>query len=153
MVAGGHVAECGYRPATLGHVVVSLSEYWDGSDWVMTPVINPAGSSSISDVSCTSADACTAVGRFGTDGVSPLVERWHGTNWSVQIVPSQGEVERAALWGVSCPTSANCTAVGDYVPRSARAASTLIEQWSGKSWEVEPSPNQQWPTMATVVHC
>jgi hypothetical protein len=75
----------------------TLAESWDGTSWtIQPPASTPEGSTqaSFSDVSCTSATACTAVGDYLTDAdgasdgaVLTLAEHWDGTSWTVQSTP------------------------------------------------------------------
>jgi hypothetical protein len=44
------------------------------------------------------------------------------------------------LSSVSCSTASACIAVGEREP-SQQTGRTLVEQWSGKSWTIVPSPN------------
>jgi hypothetical protein len=45
------------------------------------------------------------------------------------------------LSGVSCTARNACIAVGSYVSRSGNG-STLAEVWNGRSWSIQPTPNQ-----------
>ena len=88
----------------------ALVERWDGTHWTVQTTPTPAAdaSSTLSGVSCTSATACTAVGSF-SDGAGnvTVVERWDGTDWTVDAIPNP-----AGLSGVSCTSESRCTAVG-----------------------------------------
>jgi hypothetical protein len=87
-----------------------FAERWDGTRWWFqkTPSF-PSQWSDLSDVSCTTSRACTAVGT--RDLTYPLVERWDGIGWSVQRIPN-ARSPRTTLEAVSCTSSAICTAVG-----------------------------------------
>jgi hypothetical protein len=101
----------------------TLVEQWNGSNWSIIPSPSPVvgsdayNSDSLSGISCTSASACTAVGRFsstanparGPATSGPLVEQWDGTAWSVVASPSQAG---GLLAGVTCSSASTCTAVG-----------------------------------------
>jgi hypothetical protein len=78
----------------------------------------------LSDVSCTSATACSAVGNyFSSSHVTlPLAEGWNGTSWSIQATPVPGSAP-GELNGVAC-ISSGCTAAGAYV---TTVEVTLIE--------------------------
>jgi hypothetical protein len=55
---------------------------------------------------------CTAVGFYvGIDGQG-MAERWDGTKWLVQRVPSPLGATIGELKGVSCPTPYMCMTVG-----------------------------------------
>jgi hypothetical protein len=86
------------------------------------------------DVSCVSADACTAVGSTGTYHVVTLIESWNGTRWSVAASPSPSRSDNF-LYGVSCVSATRCTATGE------AGFKALAESWNGTRWSVEPSPS------------
>jgi hypothetical protein len=78
-------------------------------------------------VSCASPSSCFAVGSYyyGSAGpVRPLVVRWDGARWRVQMLPA--EARHGSLDAVSCPTTTSCTAVG-----------SEIVGWTGQAWHVE----------------
>lgn len=59
-----------------------LVESFDGTNWSMPESINTPPNSTLSDVSCTAASACTVVGSYtdSTLGATyTLAERWNGT--------------------------------------------------------------------------
>ena len=66
----------------------------------------------LSEVSCVSASACTAVG-IHDNGIAfkTLIEGWNGTAWVVQTSPDPSP-NGNYLYGVSCTAAATCTAVG-----------------------------------------
>lgn len=107
---------------------------------------------SLSDVSCTSASSCMAVGTFlgqikGTNGFQnfTLAETWNGTAWTIQPSPSPtlpGGGEE--LNSVSCPSSSSCMAVGESLVFSTRIGILVehpfAESWNGTKWTVVPTP-------------
>jgi hypothetical protein len=123
----------------------TLTEAWDGTSWTGVPSRNPgpaSDSSLLTDVSCVSATACTAVGwsLVSESRYKTLVESWDGTKWSVVHAPNPATAGGNALFGVSCVSAAACTAVG-YSLISGDLYRTLIESWDGTSWTVVPSRN------------
>jgi hypothetical protein len=129
-------------------VVVPLAEAWDGTAWQIRPIPNPTGgtSSQLSAVSCTAADACTAVGYVGgNSGLAPLAEAWGGTTWQIQPIPEPEGATDSQLAGVSCTAADACTAVGQDV-NASRVTVPLAEAWDGTSWQIQPAPT---PTSAT----
>ena len=124
-----------------------LVERWNGSRWRIEHAAKPAGSkdTGLTSVSCTSRTTCTAVGYFdqaSSRPVYPLVERWNGSHWSVsrtplQDIPPHGSV----LNGVSCTSSAACTAVG-YTSDAIGNALPLVERWNGSQWSGQPAAIQ-----------
>jgi hypothetical protein len=118
---------------------LTLAERWDGTQWTRQSTPNrPGVDSSLSGVSCPSATACVAVG-WSTNRramtTTLLIERWNGTNWSIEPVRSPAEATSSALWSVSCPSTSFCVAGGDlhslFAPLSGPA---LIEVWDGTGW-------------------
>jgi hypothetical protein len=108
----------------------SLIDRWNGNSWVTqsSPTVPDMTSYGLDGVSCTAADACTAVGsaqwhmsmRYAYETVA---ERWNGVSWSLQSVPST-----AGLQSVSCAPDGSCTAINRY------AAMT----WDGTNWSATP---------------
>lgn len=66
---------------------VALVESWNGKAWVIqeTPTPKEAKSSGLASVSCTKAEACTAVGSYtNTMGfTATLTENWNGKEWQI----------------------------------------------------------------------
>ena len=109
---------------------LTLAEVWNGSTWTVQPTPNPSGfqTSTLSSVSCTSADACTAVGDSQANRQTPfrtLAEIWNGSAWTLQPTPNRSATVPNLLNGVSCGASQTCTAVGQ-TQNAAGVAATLI---------------------------
>lgn len=115
-----------------------LAEQWTGSGWTAIPPALPSGTqqSALDAVSCSSGDACTAVGGLTpqpqAQGPSPqtAVERWDGSGWSAQTAPDLGGAAPAA---VACPSDDACVAVGG-------AGNTRAAGWNGSSWTATALP-------------
>src|SRR6185437_2678302 len=103
----------------------TLAERWNGSVWKIQ-ASGTGGAGWLTGVSCSSPDACTAVGFTGFDGA--LAERWNGTRWVVQHLRSPAG--NSGLTGVSCPTRTDCMAVG----YTATGGGTFAERWNGRRW-------------------
>jgi hypothetical protein len=154
--AGGFQDNSNAVGAALG---MTLGEQWDGVGWAIQPTPNPAGASQIrtsgfSDVSCTSATACTAVGSYGGPGPDlPLAERWDGVSWSIQTVPPPTESTDTKLDAVSCTSTTACTAVG--LSGGIGANLPLAERWDGVSWSIQttPKPTGAKDTALLAVSC
>jgi hypothetical protein len=136
----------------------TLAEAWNGKKWTIEPTPNPNGTNfsmnydgyheylGLSGVSCTSANACTAVGNYETqnrrpvvvsyDSVWTLAEAWNGKKWATE--PTPRTATDGSLSEVSCTSSTACTAVGSY---NNSVPVTLAEAWNGKTWAIEPTPN------------
>jgi hypothetical protein len=132
----------------------TLTEQWNGTSWSILPSPNTSTTmnNELAAISCTSASACTAVGASSSTVVAQtLVEQWNGTTWS--IVPSPNPVFGTGvnafnqLSGVSCPSASACTAVGQTTfapspPGDPYTTQSLIEQWDGTTWSLDPTLNQ-----------
>ncbi len=110
---------------------VPLAEAWNGTSWTVEPMPEPSGGGSLSAVSCISATACMAVGKFENGGT--LAERWSGNAWAVVTTPEPQK--GASLSGVSCVSATTCVAVGE-----SESGGGLVEGWDGTRWTVEHGP-------------
>lgn len=123
----------------------AVVEAWDGTSWTIQPTPTPSGGADgtfLTGVSCTSPEACTAVGSTGRTGNTPLVERWDGNAWTIQSAPEPAN-SGAHLNAVSCTSPTDCTAVGGFTnggppPFIDRP---LVESWDGSSWTIDPAPS------------
>jgi hypothetical protein len=133
---GGYVNSAG--------VYVAFAESWNGTSWSIkeTPVPTGTKLSQLIGVSCSAADACTAVGEYESNAevFVALAESWNGEAWSLQEPPSPKGATLTWPEGVSCTSSSMCVMVGLYEP-SAGGSDTLAEEWNGKAWSVQSIPN------------
>lgn len=116
--------------------------------WSIQPTPTPpdATTSGLSGVTCTSVDACVAVGSYrdvqGT--YLTLAERWDGTSWTIQSTPDPAGATGSSLADVSCTSSSACTAVGfSNIPTIGSfhpVETTLAERWDGTSWTTQNTP-------------
>jgi len=134
-------------------VEVPLAERWNGKTWSIgeTKVPTGAKSSSLSGVSCTSSEACTATGRYvNSSSVEvTLAERWNGKEWAIQTTPNPTEGKESSIVGVSCTSAKVCIAVG----RSK--GKLLAEHWNGTEWTIHttPSPKIEGTAWLNGVSC
>ena len=133
----------------------TLAELWNGTRWSVLPSPNRGTTGDNFDsVSCVSADACVAVGAFGSGstGGGTLAESWDGARWS--LLPSPNPIGAGdAFRGVSCASADACMAVGLAGPSDNGPFSTLAEFWNGSRWSVVPSPNGPGFTWLWGVSC
>jgi hypothetical protein len=120
----------------------TLAEHWNGKTWrVMPTPLSRTLNSELNAVSCSSPQACTAVGDHLITGSARLVTvvmRWNGRTWALQSTPSSlGEGE---LFSVSCPAAAACTAIGDLGAVLVTQPAVLAAQWDGRTWTLQPVP-------------
>src|ERR1022692_4688261 len=120
----------GYTNSARG--AVTLAARWNGSGWALESTPNPTGASLIvlRAISCPSSTACTAVGEyFNSAGTRvTLAERWNGSSWAIQSTPNPTGSQDSVLYGVSCPSTTACIAVG---------SNDLAERWNGSSWAIQ----------------
>jgi hypothetical protein len=129
----------GSTPGKTPDTSVNLAESWNGTSWRVQAVPAPKGSTSslLSGVSCTSPNACSAVGNYGTAAgrVLAVAERWNGTTWRIQAVPKPAGTQ---LFGVSCSAARACTAVGYHT--GTGGTRPLAEAWNGTRWHIQAVP-------------
>jgi hypothetical protein len=129
--------------SSAGSAQVAIIETWDGQDWTKekAAVVDGAKTTRLNGVSCTSADACVAVGQLtdGSDTQMTLVESWNGTKWSAKSSANPSDAHASVLKGVSCTASNACIAVGTSTDASFRDR-TLAERWNGTTWSITPTP-------------
>ncbi|MGD1058155.1 MAG: hypothetical protein ABR992_12175 [Solirubrobacteraceae bacterium] len=116
------------------------------SAWALQSTPEVENASNMSGVSCSSAEACTAVGWYSPpakkgQAIDTLAERWNGTAWAVQTTPSDESAEQSELKAVSCPSEKACVAVGSYHVKAADSQfGVFAESWNGKAWTYEKLP-------------
>ncbi|HEY1914128.1 MAG TPA: hypothetical protein VGH27_01000 [Streptosporangiaceae bacterium] len=127
--------------------------------WHIQSPPNPSGSigDDLSDVSCSSANACTAVGSYesssGGQGIfTTFADQWNGSTWTIQNTP---EATSSNLNGVTCLSATDCVAVGDILTGVNINLDTLAEVWNGSTWTVQPTPTPKGATRAflSAVDC
>jgi hypothetical protein len=130
---------------------VPWAEKWNGMAWSAQELPLPTGVEEgfLYGVSCTSSTACAAVGEFeGSGEIVPLAEKWNGTAWSAQKPPVPAGAMESELSGVSCASSTECVAVGEFENGSAKRV-PLAEKWNGTAWSAQEPPP---PTGAQSSH-
>jgi hypothetical protein len=129
-----------YRPPDQSQWPVA--ERWNGSTWTLAPITLPSGSTggSLAALSCSAANACTAVGQLDTSTTTvALFARWNGSTWTVQSGPSIPNGTSPDPLAVSCFSATSCTAVGTFYNTSTSRGQVLAEHWNGSSWSLEPA--------------
>jgi hypothetical protein len=142
----------------------ALVERLAGTEWAIqeTPSPAEARSSALWSVSCTSATECTAAGNYAAGAKDhfrtvPMAERWDGTSWALQTVPSPsgappGSIFPASqLFGLSCSSSTACNAVGkneNDAPNMNFAVGS-----DGTSWAVQTTPDPTGENRLLGVSC
>jgi hypothetical protein len=129
---------------------VSLAETWNGWRWKRQPFPVPANSdgAGLTQVSCTWAKFCEAVGSYfdESDGqTTPLAAEWNGTSWTIQSTPSL--TTTAAFTAVSCNSPKSCEAWGG--GNAGNPGPEIAEHWNGTSWRLQTVPSNA-ATVASV---
>ena len=150
-------AAVGARTDSSGDFTGTLAERWDGSRWRLQPTPNPPGAqgSALFGLSCTSSSACTATGNsFNSSGtpVGVFAERWNGTKWRIQPVPTPSS-PGGFLSGVACTSPSVCIAVGARTDASGNPIGTLAERWNGTRWRIQRTPNPAAGAGLSAVSC
>ena len=120
----------------------TLAEVWDGTNWQVQNTPSGAYDGFLHGVSCTSPQACMAVGdSVQSSGAAsvPLAERWDGTNWQIEPTTTPASTTLSELDAVSCSQPAACIAVGQN--QTTAGADTLAESWDNTSWQIQGTPN------------
>ena len=141
----------------------TVVEQWNGSKWSVVSTAPPPGSTGarLYAASCTSPNNCIAVGDQNlkvrppgsfADGSATLTERWNGKAWSAVASPSPTIGSGATLLSVSCTSTTNCLAAGQYAEGGVGATGLLTERWNGKSWSLLPPhpPNRAYSWLSSV---
>lgn len=137
---------------------LALALLWRTGKWALQALPSPHGAptTELSGVSCTSTTSCSAIGYYDTASSSidvPFSESWNGAVWSLAFVPIVKGALDTFMYGITCTTAAQCLAVGyTILPGATR---TLTEQWSGKNWVIQTTPNplSPLPTTLNAVAC
>ncbi len=126
---------------------------WNGKKWQTSSIPNPGGTGNGDDnelagLSCPSARNCWAVGTFGRINspgdrlkAQDLVLHFNGRSWSKAKAPNPdgtGNGKINLLNGVTCSSSTNCWAVGQF---GQGPASNSALRWNGKNWQEVTTPN------------
>jgi hypothetical protein len=130
--------------ATACVAVGSGAARWNGTKWSVQRTPNPGFGLGdwLWGVSCSSATACTAVGAANIDSsldTVPVVDRLHGTRWSMQGTPNLG-APTSQFNHVSCASTNACVAVGSQ-GFGPPGQSTLAEGWNGSRWAIQRTDN------------
>jgi hypothetical protein len=116
-----------------------VAETWNGTSWSIPPsppYVDLGDEGVLSGVSCPGVICMTVGDEYnssqGSDDETPLGDLWNGSGWTLQTIPEPAGASTGALLSVSCPTSTDCTAVGNADP-----SEPLVENWNGTAWTVQ----------------
>ena len=99
---------------------------------------NPASAyvyAPLTQVSCTSASFCEAVGSYTTTRPVQAIETvtFNGTSWTPSAIPAIPDDYGEYAGPLSCPSDNNCVMIGTY-EASTGITTTMSETLSGGSW-------------------
>ena len=135
------------RYTTSGGSIKSLVAFWNGTEWSLQSVTDPAGAAqtTLLDVACTpTPNRCTAVGGWknSVGEQFTLAYRFNGVStWTLQTTPNPSGSIASVLQEVSCATETSCTAAGSWVSSGGGSNQTLAEVWNGTSWSIQGTLN------------
>jgi hypothetical protein len=133
-------------------VLTFAAEGWNGTHWVVqnVPLSTSSVSSDLNDVSCTRANACTAVGYYQDpdNGEQALGEVFQ-LQWQLQFLPDPNGAIASGMQAVSCATGKLCMSVGNY-EASGSTFDSLGERWDGSEWVSQAMPNPATTYLAGV---
>lgn len=132
----------------------ALTEHWDGNSWNITPSADHPATvawNTLTGISCLSASDCWSVGAYTGDGLldQPVIRYWSGVSWIIVPSVSTGIHDNDDLSAITCMSSSDCWAVGQYSPGNSNPY-TFIEHWNGASWSIVSSPNISINTETTT---
>jgi hypothetical protein len=111
-----------------------------------------AGSAVLLRVSCTSPEACIAVGTGPSD--TALAEKWDGKTWTIVPTARPRGASDSNFYAVSCISSHACMAVGGYDSNShPHGQLPLAEVWNGRVWSVKATPQPTSDSALGGVSC
>ena len=130
-------------PAGADSEFTPLIEHYDGSSWRIVQPDAPQPSGALVAVTCPSTTRCWAVGAIGgptspyeSSWLTPLVESFTGSRWSVAPTPAVGS---GGLSAIACTGGGECWAVGH--SGWARSAQPLAEHRTDGAWTIVPTPH------------
>jgi len=119
---------------------------FDGRRWRYQPIPEPrSGNGHLYDVSCSSADACTAVGLadpgpHSTAFGRSIAYRFDGTRWTLSRPPDPPKVGGfGELTLVDCPTATTCVAPSTVTDRHGLGHPSA-DVWQNGVWRLTPLP-------------
>lgn len=114
-----------------------------GTGWTRapSPTITPNGGNvPVAGLSATSPSDAWAVGDLRTtDGSSPVIYHWDGSQWSRMPGPD-GAPAGTFLTAVSATSPTDVWAAG-LVSVGVNLTNNVILHWDGQHWQLKPSPN------------
>jgi hypothetical protein len=122
-----------------------FADVWNGTRWALLPVPTPFGVASpdlpsVGGLACVTEAWCMAVGNYTTASgrVTMTSQVWDGLSWSQVPVPPRAGSFDQSLASVSCLSSTDCVAAGQWVPARPHelfpSGGPQLLQWNGSQW-------------------
>ena len=114
----------------------SFIEHWNGQSW--SQVASPASDPPDGQLNAVSADSPTDAWAGGSamnvnnTGVTPLIEHWNGTQWSV----SPGAINGGQILSIAAISPADVWALA----AAGKGNPAVIEHWNGSTWSIVSLP-------------
>jgi len=115
----------------------SFIEHWNGQSW--SQVASPASDPPDSQLNAVSADSPTDAWAGGSamnannTGLTPLIEHWNGTQWSV----SPGAINSGRILSIAAISPADVWALA---AAAGKGSPAVIERWNGSTWSIVSLP-------------
>jgi hypothetical protein len=141
----------------VGEYVVSgvnwaMAATWNGTEWTLhlPPKVSESKKSVLLDVSCSDGTHCTAVGGYNNKSNVQVsfVQRWNGTEWTVQTSPNPAGSSNTVLQNVSCVDRYSCVAVGDWL--NAGTWQPMAQYWNNAGWSLDSAANPAGATFGLL---
>jgi hypothetical protein len=129
----------------------AITEHWNGQRWSPVTPVRPQPESLLLGVSCPGLRNCYASGlsSAGRGAVQrALIEHWNGIRWSTRPLP--GLPRNSALASVSCPSGAQCTAVGSAGTRNSHMLVDNLHRGRWTAWQPANQKVAGNPSLRTV---
>lgn len=128
----------------------TLADRWNGTKWIQLSSVNAPGAiyRGFEAVSCPTSAYCLAVGNdTNRAGINATVsEVLTGSKWSSARTPATPGGDFRNLFGVSCPSTTDCVAVGFY-DTVGHVYNSVADQWNGTAWARQSTPNATVETL------
>jgi hypothetical protein len=145
---GSCVAVGGYQQAGLGGRAL-IETLADGA-WrpATAPIPADTNTAGLNDVACPAAGSCVAVGDYNTDTDTPstqgLIDTLENGTWRAISAPGPADSPDrfgGYLYGVACPATGSCAAVGEYYTEANEDTNqSLIGTLAGGTWTALTGP-------------
>jgi hypothetical protein len=141
-----------YATRPEGEPFYTVTERLARGKWTLVPSpnFNKSHYSAFTSVSCSSPKNCLAAGYWRHGSGATFGARWNGKRWTAVRTRNPRGFTFSHLAGISCVSATRCLAIGTYSMGGPKSL-TLVEQWNGHSWQVQPSPQPRKSTSSALL--